>query len=60
MLFYVYMLSGSVEPKHLDRFIQALYHVESFDIEGKEWVIDSDNILREINSTGSFDRETCW
>jgi hypothetical protein len=54
------MLSGSVEPKHLDRFIQALYHVEGFDIDGNEWVIDSDNILRKANSTGSFDRETCW
>ncbi len=23
-------------------------------------MIDSDNILRGVNSTGSFDRETCW
>jgi hypothetical protein len=54
------MLSSSVEAKHLDRFIQALYHVEGFDIDGKEWMIDSDNILRLANSIGSFDRETCW
>jgi hypothetical protein len=53
------MFSSSVEPKHLDRFLKALYNIEGFDIEGKEWVIDSDNILRGVNSTGSFDRETC-
>ena len=54
------MLSISVEPKHLDRFLEALYNIESFDIERKEWEIDRDNILRAVNSTGSFDRETCW
>ncbi len=54
------MLSRSVQTKHLDRFLEVLYNVEGFDIEGKEWVIDSDNILRGVNSTGSFDRETCW
>ncbi len=58
--FYVCMLSSSVETKHLNRFLEVLYNIEGFDIEGKEWVIDSDNMLREVNSTGSFDRETCW
>ncbi len=54
------MLSSSVEPKHLDGFLKVLYNIESFDIEGKQWVIDCDNKLRAVNSTGSFDRETCW
>jgi hypothetical protein len=54
------MLSSSVLTKHLDNFLEVLFNVEGFDIEGKEWEIDSDNILRKANSTGSFDRETCW
>jgi hypothetical protein len=60
VIFYGCMLSSSIEPKHLNSFLEVLHNVESFDIEGKEWVIDSDNILRGVNSTGSFDRETCW
>ena len=54
------MLSSSIETKHLIEFKQALYNLEIFDTEGIEWQIDSDNILRRANSTGSFDRETCW
>jgi hypothetical protein len=60
VLLYVCMLSSSVETEHLNSFLEALYNIEGFDIEEKEWVIDSDNILRKANSTGSFDRETCW
>jgi hypothetical protein len=51
------MLSNSVQTKHLDSFLEVLYSVEGFDIEGKEWVIYSDNILRGVNSTGLFDRD---
>ena len=54
------MLSSSVLTEHLNSFLEVLYNVEGFDIEGKEWEIDSDNILRRANSAGSFDRETCW
>ncbi len=54
------MLSSSVLTEHLNSLLEVLYNVEGFDIEGKEWEIDSDNILRGMNSTGSFDRETCW
>ncbi len=60
VLFYGCMLSNSVLTEHLDSFLEVFYNVEGFDIEGKEWVIDSDNILRGVNSTGSFDRGTCW
>ena len=54
--FYGYMLSSSVLTEHLDSFLEVLYNVEGFDIEGKKWEIDRDNILRGGNSTGSFDR----
>ena len=54
------MLSSSVLTEHLNSFLEVLYNVEGFDIEGKEWKIDRDNILRGVNSTGSFDRKTCW
>ncbi len=54
------MLSSSVLTEHLNSFLEVLYNVEGFDIEGKEWKIDRDNILRGVISTGSFDRETCW
>jgi hypothetical protein len=54
------MLSSLIESKHLDRFIQALYYLEGFDISGRKWEIDRHNIVRVVNSTGSFDREeTC-
>ncbi len=49
LLYYVCMLSSSVETKHLNGFLEVLYNIEGFDIEGKEWVIDSDNILRGVN-----------
>ncbi len=42
--FYRYMLSSLIEPKHLDKFRQALYYLESFDIQGRKWVIDKYNI----------------
>ncbi len=58
--FYSYMLSSLIEPKHLDRFIQALYYLETFDIQGRKWVIDRHNIVREVKSTGSIDRENSW
>ena len=54
------MLSSSVLTEHLNSFLEVLYNVEGFDIEGKEWVIDSDNILRRANSTGSFGRESTY
>jgi hypothetical protein len=54
------MLSSSIETEHLVEFKEALYYLEVFDTEGIEWQIDSDNIIRKANSTGSFDRGTCW
>jgi hypothetical protein len=55
-----YMLSSLIEPRHLDRFVQAIYYVESFDIQGRKWEIDKHNIVRAENATGSIDTETSW
>ncbi len=60
MHFYVYMLSKSIESRHLNRFVQALYYVESFDIQRRKWEIDKYNIDRAEDATGSIDRETSW
>jgi hypothetical protein len=54
------MLSKSIEPRHLDRFIQASYYVENFDIQGRKWEIDRYNIVRAEDATGSIDKETSW
>jgi hypothetical protein len=52
------MLSNSIEPRHLDRFIQALHYVEKFDIQGRKWEMDRYNIVRAEDATGSIDKET--
>jgi hypothetical protein len=56
------MLSKLIEPRHLDRFIQAFYYVETFDIQGRKWEIDTSryNIARAEDATGSIDREISW
>jgi hypothetical protein len=54
------MLSKSIESRHLDRFRQALYYLETFDIQGRKWEIDKYNIVRVANATGSIDKETSW
>jgi hypothetical protein len=56
--FYIYMLSKSIESRHLDRFKQALYYLEMFDTEGKKWEIDRNNIVRTEDPSGSIDKET--
>ena len=58
--FYSYMLSKEIENRHLDRFRQALYYLEKFDIEGKKWEIDKDSIVRREGPSGSIDKETEW
>ncbi len=58
--FYIYMLSKSIESRHLDRFKQALYYLERLDTEGKKWEIDKYNIVRAEGPTGSIDKETNW
>jgi hypothetical protein len=52
------MLSASIESRHLDRFRQALYYLESFDIQGKKWVIDIYNIVRVVDQNNILDIET--
>jgi hypothetical protein len=54
------MLSKDIENRHLDRFRQALYYLEKFDIEGKKWEIDKHNIVRKEGPSGSIDKETEW
>jgi len=54
------MLSKEIENRHLDRFRQALYYLEKFDIEGKKWEIDKDSIVRREGPSGSIDKETEW
>jgi hypothetical protein len=54
------MLSRSIETKHLVEFKQALYYLEIFDIEGIEWKIDQNNVLRRKDNTGTFDTVTSW
>jgi hypothetical protein len=54
------MLSSSIETHHLNQFRQALYHLEIFDIEGVEWKIDQDNVLRRKDETGTFNTVTSW
>jgi hypothetical protein len=54
------MLSASIESRHLDRFRQALYYLERFDIEGKKWVIDIYNIVRVVNQNNILDIENNW
>jgi hypothetical protein len=46
--------------RHLDRFRQALYYLERFDIEGKKWVIDIYNIIRVADQNNILDIETNW
>ncbi len=58
--FYSYMLSNSIETKHLVQFKQALYYLEIFDTEGIEWKIDQDNVLRRKDETGTFNTVTSW
>ncbi len=48
------MLSSSIETQHLNQFRQALYYLEIFDIEGIEWKIDQENVLRRKDETGTF------
>jgi hypothetical protein len=45
------MPSKSIEPRHLDRFIQALYYLETFDIQGRKWEIDRYNIVRAVGTS---------
>ncbi len=54
------MLSASIESRHLDRFRQALYYLESFHIQGKKWVIDIYNLVRVVNQNNILDTETSW
>ena len=58
--FYGYMLSSSIETKHLVRFKQALYYLEIFDTEGIDWKIDQDNVIRRKDETGSFNSVSSW
>jgi hypothetical protein len=60
-IFYRCMLSNRIETKHLDWFKQALYYLETFDIQGRKWVIDKDNIIRVTKrNSNTIDRETSW
>jgi hypothetical protein len=54
------MLSASIESRHLDRFIQALYYLDTFDIQGRKWVIDIYNIVRVVDHNNIQDIETSW
>jgi len=54
------MLSSTIETEHLNQFRQALYHLEIFDIQGIEWKIDQDNVLRRKNETGTFNTVTSF
>jgi hypothetical protein len=54
------MLSKEIENRHLDRFRQALYFLERFDIEGKKWEIDKESIVRREGPSGAIDKETEW
>ncbi len=58
--FYECMLSSSIETKDLVQFKQALYYLEIFDIEGIEWKIDQDNVLRRKDKTGTFNTVSSW
>ncbi len=54
-LFYSCMLSTSIDPRYLERFRQALYNLEGFDILGKSWDIDRYNCV--ISPTARTDEE---
>jgi hypothetical protein len=54
------MLSASIDLKYIDRFKQALYYLETFDIQGNKWVIDIYNIVRVVDRNNRLDIETSW
>ena len=54
------MLSSSIETEHLIQFRQALYHLEIFDIEGTDWKVDQNNVLRRKDKSGTFNTVVSW